>query len=189
MPVYTTPGLYYETFDASAGGINPVRTDIAAFIGIAQRGPLQQATPVTTWQQFQSTFGQFIPQGYLAYTVKAFFDNGGTRCQVVRAAAGAISTTSSGPQPPDGSASIVVSAAGFVVGAVVTVRLDEQHQADYQLSAVDYAANKLTWSVPLEPMLLGGGGLEFDTGASASEGVLYDALGVATLQFAADSPG
>jgi Bacteriophage tail sheath protein len=189
MPVYTTPGLYYETFDASAGGINPVRTDIAAFIGIARQGPLQQPTPVTTFQQFQSTFGQFISQGYLAYSVKAFFDNGGARCQIVRVAAGPLTTTSSGPQPADGTFSMVVSAAGFVVGAVATVRLDESHQADHQLSAVDYAANKLTWSVPLEPMLLTGGGLEFDTGASPSEGVLYDALGVPTLSFAASSPG
>lgn len=188
MPVYTTPGLYYETFDETSGSINPVRTDIAAFLGIAQRGPLQQATPVTTWQQFQASFGQFIPQGYLAYTVKAFFDNGGARCQVVRVAAPSISTTSSGPQPADGSASMVASAAGFVPGAVVTVRLDESHQADHQIASVDYAANKLTWTVPLEAMLLGGA-LEFETGASASEGILYDALGVATLSLAANSPG
>jgi phage tail sheath protein FI len=189
MPVYATPGLYYETFDASAGGINPVRTDVAAFIGIAQRGPLQEATAVTTWKQFQATFGQFIPQGYLAYSVKAFFDNGGERCHIVRVAAGPVSTTSKGVQPADGTFSLVTSATGFVAGAVVSVRLDEQTHFDHQLSAVDYGANKLTWSVPLEATLLSGGSLDFNTGASAAEGTLYDEAGKATLGFQANSPG
>ena len=52
------------------------RTDIAGFVGIATRGPSSGA-PVQSWRQFQAYFGDFTGQGYLAYAVRAFFENGG----------------------------------------------------------------------------------------------------------------
>jgi phage tail sheath protein FI len=89
MPIYTTPGVYFETIDTSRKGITAIRTDVAAFVGIAARGPLHEPTPVKSWEQFRATFGGFIPNGYLAYVVKAFFENGGQVCYVVRVAADA----------------------------------------------------------------------------------------------------
>lgn len=86
MPVYQTPGVYYERVDANASGIAAIRTDIAGFVGIAQRGPLHTAVPVQSWRQFQSYFGYFTGAGYLAYAVRAFFENGGRRCRIVRVA-------------------------------------------------------------------------------------------------------
>lgn len=87
MPNYQTPGVYFETLDATQRGITAIRTDIAAFIGLAERGALHQPTPIKSWRQFQTAFGNFVPYGYLAYCVKAFFENGGSRCYVVRVAA------------------------------------------------------------------------------------------------------
>ena len=87
MPAYVTPGLYYETVDATSGSIAAVRTDIASFVGIAERGAVATPVPVTSWKQFQPAFGTFTGNGYLAYSVKAFFENGGRKCYVVRAAA------------------------------------------------------------------------------------------------------
>ena len=81
-----TPGVYYERVDASAPAIAPLRTDIAGFVGIAARGPLHQPLPVQSWRQFQAYFGDFTGAGYLAYAVRAFFENGGRRCWVVRVA-------------------------------------------------------------------------------------------------------
>jgi len=81
-----TPGVYYERVDASAPPISVLRTDIAGFVGIATRGPLHQALPVQSWRQFQAYFGDFTGAGYLAYAVRAFFENGGQRCWVVRVA-------------------------------------------------------------------------------------------------------
>lgn len=86
MPEYLTPGVYYEPTDATRGGISAVRTDIAAFVGLAERGPLNIAWPVESWRQFQSVFGDFSPNAYLAYCVKAFFENGGRRGYIVRVA-------------------------------------------------------------------------------------------------------
>ncbi|MCA9269563.1 MAG: hypothetical protein KDA41_13875, partial [Planctomycetales bacterium] len=83
---YQTPGVYFEWVDSSQRGITAIPTDIAAFIGLAERGPLHQPRRVYSWQQFQSLYGAFIPGGYLAYAVKAFFENGGRRCDVIRVA-------------------------------------------------------------------------------------------------------
>lgn len=83
---YTTPGVYYERVDASGAAIGAVRTDVAGFVGIAQRGPLDVPVPIESYRQFQAHFGDVTGSGYLAYTVRAFFENGGRRCWVVRVA-------------------------------------------------------------------------------------------------------
>jgi uncharacterized protein len=86
MPAYLTPGVYFERADAVVPAIAALRTDIAGFVGIAERGALHRAVPIQSWRQFQATFGNFIGTGYLAYSVKAFFENGGRKCYVVRVA-------------------------------------------------------------------------------------------------------
>src|SRR5256885_10385642 len=91
MPIYLTPGVYFETVDASRREIRAIRTDIAAFVGISERGPLNLPVRVNSWEQFQSVFGNFIPNGYLAYTAKAFFENRGPKC---------LSPRRSPPPPP-----------------------------------------------------------------------------------------
>lgn len=190
MPVYPTPGVYYEAVDLDSSQITSLRTDIAGFIGIAQRGPVQAPTPVTSWQQFQSVFGNFISQGYLAYSVKAFFENGGDRCHIVRVAAdvATAATDNAAVQPADGHSSIVLSVAGFVSGAVVTITRDATHQADHLLQGVNAGTNELIWQQPLESDLLGFP-LTFATGASAAGGVFLDATGQPSLQVQANSPG
>ncbi len=66
-----------------------MRMDVAAFIGIAERGPLNTPLPLESWRQFQAMFGGFIGAGYLAYVVYAFFENGGRRCWCTRVASDA----------------------------------------------------------------------------------------------------
>jgi phage tail sheath protein FI len=124
MPTYATPGVYFERVDQADQAVPAMRTDIAAFVGIAQQGPVGVATAVESWQQFQSTFGSFIPDGYLAYSARAFFENGGEKMYVVRVAAPESSTATNpaAAQPADGSASIVLSVTGFAAGAVATLQ-------------------------------------------------------------------
>lgn len=86
MPTYATPGVYYERADASAPAITAIRTDVAGFVGIATRGPLDTPVPVESWRQFQAHFGGITGAGFLAYAARAFFENGGQRCWVVRVA-------------------------------------------------------------------------------------------------------
>jgi phage tail sheath protein FI len=124
MPTYLTPGVYFESVDTASAEIAAIRTDVAAFVGIAAQGPVHCATAVESWVQFQSTFGSFLPNAYLAYAANAFFQNGGSKLYVVRVAAPRASTTTNPafPQPADGSASMVLSVDGFAAGAVATAQ-------------------------------------------------------------------
>ena len=86
MPEYLTPGVYFEFEDAAPPVIRRVRTDIAGFVGLTERGPLNRAVQIDSWRQFQAKFGNFVPYSYLAYAVKGFFENGGRTCFIVRIA-------------------------------------------------------------------------------------------------------
>src|SRR5262245_57394451 len=83
---YARPAVYIERPDAIGPEPVVLRTDVAAFVGIARRGPLHVAVPVDSFRQFVAHFGEFTGAGYLAYAVRGFFENGGRRCWVVRVA-------------------------------------------------------------------------------------------------------
>ncbi len=80
------PGVRVQWFDTNAQQLDPGRTDVAGFIGVAERGPLHSARKVESQRQFATLFGGPIAHGYLAYAVNGFFANGGQTCWVVRVA-------------------------------------------------------------------------------------------------------
>lgn len=82
------PGAYLQRYDQAAPPTATLRTDIVGFVGIAERGPVGVAVAVESVRQFQAIFGDYIGGGYLAYSVRAFFENGGRRARVVRVASG-----------------------------------------------------------------------------------------------------
>ena len=86
MPVYEAPGVYYERADARTPVIAAVRTDVTGFVGLAPRGPVDEAVPVESFRQFQAHFGPFSGSAFLAYAVRGFFENGGRRCWIARVA-------------------------------------------------------------------------------------------------------
>jgi phage tail sheath protein FI len=86
VPVYEAPGVYYERADARTPVIAAVRTDVTGFVGLAPRGPVDEAVPVESFRQFQAHFGPFSGSAFLAYAVRGFFENGGRRCWIARVA-------------------------------------------------------------------------------------------------------
>jgi phage tail sheath protein FI len=112
MPEYLSPGVYVRELPARLKALEGISTSTAGFVGAAERGPVagsgapfHSATnnfepaadpaPVllTSFADFVRTFGNPLPlpppgvadaTGYLAYAVRAFFDNGGKRCYVSR---------------------------------------------------------------------------------------------------------
>ena len=86
MAEYLTPGVYYERADAGPPAISPLRMDVTGFVGIAIRGPIDVPVPIESWRQFVSHFSGFTGSGFLAYAIRAFFENGGRRCWVTRIA-------------------------------------------------------------------------------------------------------
>lgn len=84
MPSYLSPGVYVNEVAAGTRPIEGVGTAVAAFVGLASKGPDNQPTLVSNWTQFSETFGDFIPGSYLAHAVYGYFLNGGGNCYVVR---------------------------------------------------------------------------------------------------------
>ncbi len=82
MPTYLSPGVYVEEVDSGSRPIQGVGTAVAAFVGLAEKGPLNTATLVANWTQFTSAFGSFVENAYLAHAVYGYFTNGGGLCYI-----------------------------------------------------------------------------------------------------------
>jgi uncharacterized protein len=79
---YQTPGVYpQDVFPPPAPGL---LTGVPAFLGYADLGTPGEPQPLTLWPQFQAQFGAPREDGFLAYAVRGFFENGGLLCYVVR---------------------------------------------------------------------------------------------------------
>ena len=128
------PGIY-PSRDRAPFAFAPIRLDIAGFVGVALRGPVNEPTRVDSWTDFQRTFGGFEPPEpggpyrLLPYAVDAFFAQGGTTAYVVRVAP-------AGPHiGPDPGAD----------AATATFRLDP-----YRLAAADEGSWGNTLSIRLD---------------------------------------
>ena len=135
MPAYATPGVYYERVDATAPAISVIRTDVAGFVGIAVRGPIDVAVPIQSFRQFQAHFGEFTGQGFLAYAVRGFFENGGRRCWIVRVASkaspgGAAAAETILESPTAQQIWRVMASSPGVWGNDLTVTVKETHRAE-----------------------------------------------------------
>jgi uncharacterized protein len=84
MPEYLSPAVYVEELSSGVKPIQGVGTSTAGFVGHAVKGPIGVATPINNFSEFQKKFGGFFSNGFLAFAVKAFFDEGGSSCYVVR---------------------------------------------------------------------------------------------------------
>ncbi|MEU2077771.1 phage tail sheath family protein, partial [Streptomyces sp. NPDC013489] len=88
MPTYLSPGVYVEEVASGSRPIEGLGTSVAAFVGLAPAGPLNEPVLVTNWSQYVASFGDFADGYYLAHSVYGFFNNGGTAAYVVRVGGG-----------------------------------------------------------------------------------------------------
>ncbi|HEX3151508.1 MAG TPA: phage tail sheath C-terminal domain-containing protein [Gemmataceae bacterium] len=107
---YLSPGVYRAPQTSTDADPRLVRTDIAGFVGYAERGPVAPfnsstlpdpstlAVRLTSWSQFRSIFGGVTPTALMPYAVRAFFENGGKVCYVARVAASSVSTAADAPR-------------------------------------------------------------------------------------------
>ena len=86
---YLRPGVYIEeTLNPIPPLAGPDANSIAAFVGAADRGPLDP-TLVTSWTQYTSLYGSWGTLNTLTTAVYLFFANGGNQAYVKRVTAGA----------------------------------------------------------------------------------------------------
>jgi len=64
--------------------IQGVQTSIAAFVGVTERGPLGEATLLTSFDEYRAVFGGYTTDSDVATAVSSFFEEGGNFCYVIR---------------------------------------------------------------------------------------------------------
>lgn len=85
MPAALTyPGVYVEEIPSGVRTITGVSTSITAFIGRASRGPVNKATVVNSFGDFETRFGSLSNDSALGFAVRDFFLNGGAQAVIVR---------------------------------------------------------------------------------------------------------
>ncbi len=82
----TYPGVYIEEVPSGVRTITGVATSIALFIGWAPRGPIDRAVRLTSFADFERTYGGLDFRSMLGYSVKQFYENGGADAYVLRIA-------------------------------------------------------------------------------------------------------
>ncbi len=85
MPVSPTyPGVYVQELPSGNRTIVGVATSIVAFVGRALRGPVNTATRVSSFADFERKFGPLWTKSTLSYAVQQYFLAGGRDALVVR---------------------------------------------------------------------------------------------------------
>ncbi len=82
MPNYQTPGVYVEEIESGSKPIEAGSTSIVGFLGVAEKGPVNEAVLITNWSQYTKVFGGLHSDGWLSHGVYQFFQNGGTKCYI-----------------------------------------------------------------------------------------------------------
>ncbi|MBP0979351.1 MAG: phage tail sheath family protein [Oscillospiraceae bacterium] len=93
MAEYLSPGVYVEEYESGSKPMEGVSTSVAGFIGMAVRGKTVGVPElVTSFADYQRKFGGYLSENshgeyrYLPYSVEQFFQNGGSRCYIMRVA-------------------------------------------------------------------------------------------------------
>jgi len=80
----TYPGVYIEEIPSGVRTITGVATSITAFIGRALRGPVDKATTINSFGDFERMFGGIWSGSSLGFAVRDFYLNGGKQAIIVR---------------------------------------------------------------------------------------------------------
>jgi hypothetical protein len=125
-PTMGAPGVYFVPA-VPAHGLAVESMDVAAFVGVAPRGPAWEtttdpgvneampfrarsiATPVDSWDDYLELYGAFEGPGLLPHAVSAYFAQGGRRAYVVRVVA-AHSPAPAPTEVPNGCATLALKA-------------------------------------------------------------------------------
>lgn len=85
MPATLTyPGVYVEEIPSGVRTITGVATSITAFIGRARRGPVNVATTINNFGDFERIFGGLWTESTMGFAVRDFYLNGGSQAIIVR---------------------------------------------------------------------------------------------------------
>src|ERR671912_2693643 len=85
MPITPTyPGVYIEEIPSGVRTIVGVATSIAAFVGQATRGQVNEPVRVQNFGEYERNFGGLSVDSTMSYAVQQYFLNGGTDALIIR---------------------------------------------------------------------------------------------------------
>lgn len=85
MPaVLSYPGVYVEEVPSGVRSITGVPTSVTAFVGRAQRGPVNEPTVINGYADYERVFGGLWLLSPMSYAVRDYFLNGGGQAVLVR---------------------------------------------------------------------------------------------------------
>lgn len=84
MATYTYPGVYIEERRSTEAPIQGVSASAFGVVGWTEKGPVDEATLVTSFEEFTNKFGSFMQGWQVPLHVNAFFQNQGRRAYIVR---------------------------------------------------------------------------------------------------------
>lgn len=80
----TFPGVYIEEIPSGQHTVTPVATSIAAFVGRAPIGPVDEVLTCFSFGDFQRFYGGLSLNYPMSYAVRDFFNNGGAQAVICR---------------------------------------------------------------------------------------------------------
>lgn len=130
MPVTPTyPGVYIQEVPSGVRTITGVATSITALLGRARRGPVNVATTINSFSDFERTFGGIWTESTLGYSVRDFYQNGGGQAIIVRLYNG------TGGESQIAYSGVTLQAADAGAwGDTLRIRVDHDVSADYAAS-------------------------------------------------------
>jgi phage tail sheath protein FI len=117
------PGVYIQEVPSGVRAITGVATSITAFIGRALRGAVDEPVQVSSFGEFQRSFGGLWAESTLGYAVYHYFLNGGTKALIVRVHNGAL-TASGELVLADSATQSLIAANPGAWGASLRIRID-----------------------------------------------------------------
>ena len=124
----TYPGVYIREVSSGVRTITGVSTSVTAFVGKAKRGPINKATRVYSFADYEREFGGLHADSQMSYAVRQFFSNGGGEAwivRVVKAASAALRELNTGGTTPRDVLRVKAVAQGEA-GNTIEVRVDHK---------------------------------------------------------------
>lgn len=98
------PVPHIEEVSNASHTIPGVATSITAFVGWAQKGPLNEPTKIVSFAEYERIFGGLWQFSSMSYAVQHFFLNGGSEAVIVRVAAATATDSASATEVLNGDA-------------------------------------------------------------------------------------
>jgi phage tail sheath protein FI len=94
MPAaYTYPGVYVEEIPSGVRTITGVSTSDTAFIDFFARGPVNRATRIRSFADFERVFGGVDRRSEASYAIAQYYLNGGSIAWVIRVESNAVAAS------------------------------------------------------------------------------------------------